>query len=80
MSQSEKNDIYKSHVIRNVIAHESKHSLKKFEKHLIGTTALLVSEKKPAGYLMGIYATSPPQTRYEQYAAKLRNIAIKLTN
>ena len=80
LRHSEKTDIYKSHVMRNVIAHESKHSLKKFEQHLIGTTALPVSEKKPAGYLMGIYATSPPQTRYELYAAKLRNIAIKLTN
>ena len=79
LTANEKQDIYKSHVMRNVIAHESKHSLKKFEQHLIGTTTLPVSEKKPAGYLMGIFATSPPQTRYELYAAKLRNIAIKLT-
>lgn len=79
LSHAERTDIYKSHVIRNVIAHESRHSLKKFEKHLIGTTVLPVSERTPAGYLMGIFATSPNQTRYELYAAKLKNIAIKLT-
>lgn len=80
LNQNEKDDIYKSHVMRNVIAHESRHSLRKFEQHLIGATALPTSERKPAGYLMGIYATHPDQTRYELYAAKLRNIAIKLTN
>lgn len=76
---NEKDDIFKSHVLRNVIAHESKHSLNKFEQHLISSRVLPTSERKPAGYLMGIYATSPSQTRYELYAAKLKNIAIKLT-
>jgi len=79
LTQNEKDDIYKSHVIRNVIAHESKHSLRKFEQHLIGSTILPRVERKPAGYLMGIYATSPAQTRYELYAAKLKSIAVKLT-
>lgn len=80
LNHNEREDIYKSHVMRNVIAHESRHSLRKFEQHLIGATALPTSERKPAGYLMGIYATNPNQTRYELYAAKLRNIATKLTN
>ena len=79
LNHGETQDIYKSHVMRNVIAHESRHSLNKFEQHLIGSTNISSSERKPAGYLMGIYATSPNQTRYELYAAKLRQIAIKLT-
>ena len=80
LSKSEMDDIYKSHVIRNVIAHESKHSLNKFEQHLIASTPLPLSERSPAGYLMGVYAISPRQTRYELFAAKLRHIAIKLTS
>ena len=80
LSGGEVSDIYKSHVIRNVIAHKSKHSLSKFEKHLIGDTPVPAQERKPAGYLMGIYATNPVQTRYELYAAKLKNIATQLTS
>ena len=79
LTPSEKQDIYKSHLIRNVIAHESKHSLSKFEQHVIGSTVLPANERKPAGYLMGIYAINPEQTRYQLYAAKLKNIATRLT-
>jgi hypothetical protein len=72
-------DLKKSHLIRNAIAHKSRFSLEKFEKDVISGTPITSSEKKPANYLIGLYRISPIQTRYELYAAKLNQIANKLT-
>jgi hypothetical protein len=61
--------------IRNVIAHRSRYSMDKFNEKLIGGAVLPVSEQSPSGFLRGIITASPPQTRFENYAGQLIQIA-----
>lgn len=76
---AEKEDIFKSYLIRNLIAHRSKYSEERFIKHVVGNVTIPNNEKNAAGYLRGLFRVNPNQTRYELYNAKLRNIAYKLT-
>lgn len=78
ISDSERLYLLKCHTIRNVIAHESRDSIRKFEKRVLGTTPLPPHERKPAGYLRGLYRVSPVQTRCENLMAQLRLIARNL--
>lgn len=64
--------------IRNLIAHKSEHSKKKFLKNVIGTLSISAREKTPAGFLRGIYRSSPLQTRYEYYVSEMLTIVSKL--
>ena len=79
LGSAEKDDLRKCHIIRNAIAHNSGYSRKKFESNVIGTAPVSRAERNPTSYLMGVYRISPEQTRYQLYAAKLRQIAVKLT-
>jgi hypothetical protein len=80
LNPNERDDILKVNIIRNVLAHESRYSHERFERHVLGTSPIPTSERKPADYLMGIYRIHPRQTRYELYAVKLSQIANKLTS
>ena len=75
LSDAQKQHMQKCHSIRNVIAHESKDSKKKYEKRVLGTTPLPPHEMTPAGYLRGLYRITPTQTRYENYMSQLLLIA-----
>lgn len=75
LSDSQKQHLKRCHAIRNVVAHESIDSKRKFEKRVLGATPLSPQERTPAGYLRGLYRTTPDQTRYENYMAQLLLIA-----
>ena len=64
--------------IRNAVAHQSSHALRKFEKRLISGTPLLPRERTPVGYLRSILRAAPVQTRYEQIAAECARVAYTL--
>jgi hypothetical protein len=64
--------------IRNAVAHQGHHAIRKFEKRLISGTPLLPRERTPVGYLRSVLRTAPVQTRYEQIAAECARVAYKL--
>lgn len=63
--------IEKARHIRNAIAHPSKSAREKFESQVIGNTPLPKRERKPPGYLRGVIAGPPTQTRWEVFAANI---------
>jgi len=56
-------------VIRNAIAHKSKHSLERFEREALRGIPLGPRERTPAGFLRGALVAAPPQTRFESYVS-----------
>ena len=64
--------------IRNVVAHKSAYSKKKFEDEVIGSSPVPLQEHTPAGYLRGIFRITPTQTRYENFINEMASIAKKL--
>lgn len=64
--------------IRNAIAHRSRFSRQKFETLVIRGTPLLANERTPSGYLRSLFRQNPPQTRYENLAAELLQLARRL--
>ena len=64
--------------IRHAIAHNSKFSVDRFERHVIGSQNLMPREKKPVGYLRSVFRTSPNQNRYENFIQEMASIATKL--
>lgn len=75
LTDAQKQHLQKCHTIRNVVAHESIDSKRKFERRVLGSTPLPPHEKTPAGYLRGLYRTTPAQTRFENYMAQSLLIA-----
>jgi hypothetical protein len=71
LNQQHKDTLFKSHIIRNVIAHRSRHSVKQFDRHIIGSASLPPSERNPAGYLRGFFRVTPAQTRFSNLLAQL---------
>lgn len=78
LSANEKATLQRTAAIRNAIAHQSRHALRKFEKSVISGVPLPSRERTPAGYLRGRFRVAPPQTRYENIAAELSAVARKL--
>jgi hypothetical protein len=78
LSAPQKEHLLKCHTIRNAIAHRSRYSLERFERHVIGNTPLPPQQRTPAGYLKGIFRLYPSQTRYENMVAQLLSIARQL--
>lgn len=69
-------------ILRNVIAHKSSHSIKRFQDKILSSSSALHSrEKKPIGYLRGIHSSHPVlTTRYEQIINEIKSISILLTS
>lgn len=68
--------VNKAHTIRNAIAHRSRHSQDKFERHVIAATNLAPRERRPASHLRGLMVAGPPPiTRYESYATEIVGVA-----
>lgn len=65
----------KAQLIRNLIAHRSRHSQQQFERQVVAGAPLLTREKLPAAYLRGLASGSPPLSRYENYVTSLLVIA-----
>jgi hypothetical protein len=66
-------------VLRNAIAHKSRHSLLRFEREVVAGTPLAAREKSPAGFLRGTFAVAPPQTRFESYVSGMLTVGRLLT-
>lgn len=69
----------KAALIRNALAHKSRHSLHRFREGVIGGSHIPAREKSPASYLRGRYRTFPAQTRYENLVSQLAVIARHLS-
>lgn len=69
----------KALVIRNVIAHRSRHSLQRFEAEILAHTQLSPRERSAAGFLRGLLSVSPSETRDESYVSSLALVARQLS-
>lgn len=69
LEKSDKKELERIVLIRNVVAHQSRSARGRFEREVIGATPLLSVERTPAGYLRSIFRTNPDQTRYEEIAS-----------
>ena len=78
LSPQDKQLIQQCMYIRNAIAHQSKYSLDRFERYVLGNQNLMSREKKPAGYLRSVFRTSPNQNRYEHFIQEMASIATRL--
>jgi hypothetical protein len=75
LSQPQKDVLLRGRTIRNAIAHRSRFSIRQFERRVIGSTPLPPNERSPAGYLRGLFRTSPDQTRFSNLLAQLLLVA-----
>lgn len=66
-----------SSYVRNVIAHQSSHSITQFLKNVVQNQSLSPREKKPFGYLRALHA-GPNQTKYEYHINTLLFVARQL--
>jgi hypothetical protein len=64
--------------IRNAIAHKSTHSIRMFEREVIGSVPLTRRERTPTGFLRSQFRSAPAQTRYEAQVGNMAFIARKL--
>lgn len=66
--------------IRNVIAHESSHARRVFQRRVIQPALPLPPrERTPAGFLRGQLRIAPIQTRFEIYMTKIVDLARKIS-
>lgn len=65
-------------VIRNAIAHRSRHAHRQFERQVTSPLPLAPRERSPAGFLMSQYSAHPPLSRFENLLADLYRIALQL--
>jgi hypothetical protein len=75
---TERSVLQRGSVLRNAIAHKSRHSLERFEREVIRDAPLTSKEGTPAGFLRGMMAAAPAETRYEAYAAGMLTVARKI--
>lgn len=76
LDDGNKSNLKRYYRIRNAIAHKSDFAQRKFEDEVIGSSIVTPREKKPAGYLRGIFRSS--QTRYQAISDELKAIALKI--
>lgn len=65
-------------VLRNAVAHRSRHSIEKYRRVVIGPTPLPPRQRSPGGFLRGQLSFAPVQTRYESYYSHLLKVARNL--
>lgn len=79
LSTGLKKQIDSTVVLRNAIAHRSRHSQERFRREILTSVSLPPRQRTPAGYLRDVHAVSPSQTRYELMIAQLQQAANELT-
>lgn len=65
-------------IIRNAIAHQSRHARTKFDREVVANFILAPRERTPTAFLRSLNSTAPDVTRYEQLIAELTSIARSL--
>ena len=75
LSQANKKQLDEVLLIRNAIAHKSKHALHQFNVKVISGLSLTTSERTPCGFLRSVARNSPQQTQYEVRVLVLAEIA-----
>jgi hypothetical protein len=78
IDEKEKQILFQICCIRNALAHRSRHSLLRFEKHVLGSLTLTKKERTVEGFLRSQFRTSPDQTRYEDLINGINSIFMKL--
>ncbi len=76
MNKDDRKALQRLFVLRNAIAHESKHSLRQFHAHFTDGKALSGDQLTPAGYLRGRH--SADQTRFSYTLAEAVDIFRRL--
>lgn len=71
LNASQIQTLRKCHIIRDAIAHKSRHSNEKFKNSIIGGANIPIKERNPTGYLRGVFRTNPPQSRHENFSSEL---------
>ncbi len=71
LAEQQRRSLAQCQTIRNVIAHKSRHSVKKFETQVLGNIPLAPRDRRPGGFLRSQYASNPIQTRFEYFATEL---------
>lgn len=56
LSKPRRNTLDKASVLRNALAHQSDHALKRFEAEFVADKVLPVAQRKPPGYLRGAHS------------------------
>jgi len=80
LSNAELKLIEQLSIVRNTIAHESKHAKKIFHNEILAGLYLSRRDSTPVGYLRSIYISAPSQSRYEKHMIDIAFIANKLTS
>ena len=78
LDRAEKKLLEQAGYIRNALAHKSAHSLRMFEREVVGNLPLIGHERTPAGFLRSLLRQSPSETRYENIVTELAAISQKL--
>lgn len=65
-------------IIRNALAHQSRHSTFQFNERILKELSLYPREKKPQSFLRSQFSASPDKNRYEHYIDEIIGIATKL--
>jgi hypothetical protein len=68
--------LHKALLIRNALAHPSRHARKMFLERVVGSLALPPNQMNPAGYLRGQHAVA--QTRFEYLLAECGMVVRRL--
>jgi len=74
----EKEDMKKCFIIRNTMAHKSKHSLKRFNDEILSGLILRPRDKKPNSFLRIQVSRNPNLNFYQLYIIKILKIANRL--
>ena len=78
LAKTERSALDRASILRNALAHQSDHSLRRFATEFTAGKSLRPSELKPAGYLRG--AHSLRRTRFEVQLSELVRVMSSLTS
>lgn len=78
LDSNDKKGIKEVLYIRNALAHRSNYSIKVFKRNVTSGLPLTSREMTVTGFLRSLYASNPPQTRYEYYVFQLSYLGRKL--
>ena len=77
LDDGDKGKLQHYYLIRNAIAHTSDFAQQRFEAKVISSEIVTPRERKPTGYLRGIFR-SPSQRRYQTIAEEFKAISLKI--